>query len=188
MFSVSTVGLSVSVFVCTEIFFGFNILLSLAAYTKHKDQELRRTLLVYGAYFVMYGTFLVLLLVLSHGSWDANDTLTMKLMSVFVGGTFGYALWHKLSLIDPLIKGLYSLGFKTIPQLLMAWKILILGGAGVSFAMLLIVHLLTLIRLGQIFAHTKKLGYWDRNMKGLALAELGNEVSWTLVTLAWLMG
>lgn len=187
MLMVSTSGLSVSVFLCTEIFFAINIYLSFSAYKQHREKELFRTLLVYIAYFLMYGTFLVVLEVLTKGSWDSVDTQTMLFMVLFVSGALVYARIQKLPFLDPVVKGLYSLGFKTIPQLMMAWKIVAVGGSGIGIVMLVIVHILTSIRLGQIWFHAITMKRWDRNLIGLMLAEIGNEASWILVTIAWMM-
>jgi hypothetical protein len=51
--------------------------------------------------------------------------------------------------------------------------------------MLLAGHIAILTRLGQLWFALREAG-WDRNRLGAATSEVANEITWLLVTLAWL--
>ena len=76
--------------------------------------------------------------------------------------------------------------FKAIPQLALAYKIFMRGGAGLAGAAVITGHITILPRLGQLWFSIKEAG-WDRNRHGSALSELANEASWLVATLVWLL-
>jgi hypothetical protein len=53
-------------------------------------------------------------------------------------------------------------------------------------AMLLAGHIGIMTRLGQLWYAIREAG-WDRNRQGAVLSEIANEVTWILVTVAWLV-
>ena len=53
-------------------------------------------------------------------------------------------------------------------------------------AMLLTGHIGIMTRLGQLWFAIREAG-WDRNRLGVVLSETANEVTWILVTVAWLV-
>ena len=76
--------------------------------------------------------------------------------------------------------------FKAIPQLALAYKIAMRGGAGLAAAAIITGHITILARLGQLWFSIKEAG-WDRNRRGSAFSELANEISWLAATAVWLV-
>ena len=92
---------------------------------------------------------------------------------------------QRLGIADPMVKGWLAVFFKAIPQLALAYKIYLRGGAGLAAAAVITGHITILARLGQLWFSIQEAG-WDRNRRGSALSELANEGSWIIATLVWL--
>jgi hypothetical protein len=60
------------------------------------------------------------------------------------------------------------------------------GGQGLAGSALLASNFSILIRLALLGFAIAEAG-WDRSRKGAAMSEFANEVTWVLVTLAWLV-
>lgn len=86
---------------------------------------------------------------------------------------------------NAMVKGLFGVAYKSIPQVLLAWKFLAEGGSGTPGPSVVLGHATISIRLGQIYFMVKEAG-WDRNRFWLAVSESANELSWIIATLAWL--
>jgi hypothetical protein len=98
-------------------------------------------------------------------------------------------VWGKirgLTFTDPLVSGFLAVCYVGLPQLTLTYKIFTEGGAGMAGAMLLAGHIGIMTRLGQLWYAINEAG-WDRNRLGAALSEIANEVTWILVTVAWLV-
>jgi hypothetical protein len=126
------------------------------------------------------------MLMKSESVWDIRDSFTSLVVVVAVILAFVYSKAVSIATLDPIMKGVYSLIFKSVPQLIMAWKVSQMGGKGLNTVMVLTFHTLTLTRIYQISRGTNLNG-WDRNRRGLLISEIGNEITWSLVTAAWLM-
>ncbi len=181
----STHGLSVSMFLCTSLFILCNLSLAYAAYAEHHTRALREVVIIYAVGLGTYGVLLVTMLLYAEVKWDTYDQRTLLVVSACLLYVLGYAWIRCTPLLDPLMKGVYSLICKAVPQCVLALKIYALGGAGLPLVSILIFHTLTCLRIGQVFATIRGAG-WDRNRTGLLVSETGNELSWVCVTLAWL--
>jgi hypothetical protein len=118
--------------------------------------------------------------------WDGKDTFTAAMVA---GGVLLTLAWGKikhLTFTDPLVSGFLAVCFIGLPQLTLAYKIFTEGGAGMAGAMLLAGHIGIMTRLGQLCFAIREAG-WDRNRQGAVLSETANEVTWILVTVAWLL-
>jgi hypothetical protein len=182
MLSVSTQGLSTSAYLFTTIFVLINLFLALASHRAHPTKITRQTVIIYIAGVAIYSSWLVVLL-LSKNPWDSNDFVVTALVSLAVGATAVYAGVKEISLLDPVVKGVSALWMRAIPHLFLAWKLYDQGSTGMSVVTVILFHVLTLSRIFQIFRNRKTA--WDRNKTGLAIAEIGNEISWCAVTVAW---
>lgn len=183
----STEGLSTSMFTFTGVFLGINLYLALSDHAQKRSRESFQTVVIYAIGCLVYGSFLAVLAIKAESRWDDQDTLTAFFVFIIIAIAFLTAKLARISVLDPIMKGVYSLGFKAIPQVIMSWKILLVGGSGLSVSMIIIFHVLTLSRVFQIIrvAHIAKT--WNKNLIGLAISEVGNETSWMLVTLAWII-
>lgn len=182
----STRGLSTSMFLFTGLFVCINLYLSIASHKAQPSRVTRQTVAIYILGTVVYGSFLAVMLVKAESIWDMRDTFTGLVVIVALVSAFVYSKAKDIASLDPIMKGVYSLIFKSVPQVVMAWKVYQVGGQGLNTVMVITFHTLTLTRIYQICRRTSKTG-WDRNRRGLLISEIGNEITWSLVTVAWLV-
>jgi hypothetical protein len=172
-------------FLCTSLFILFNLSLAYAAYAEYHTRALREVVIIYAVGLGTYGLLLVTMLLYAAVSWDTYDQSTVCVVGTCLLYVLGYAWIRCIPFFDPLMKGVYSLICKAVPQCVLAFKIYTLGGAGLPLVSILIFHTLTCLRIGQILFTIRGVG-WDRHRTGLLVSETGNELSWMLVTYAWL--
>jgi hypothetical protein len=118
--------------------------------------------------------------------WRAADTNTALIVAV---GLVVVILWsyHKShGFSDPLVYSFFGVLFIGVPPITLACTIFKEGGHGLAGAAVLSGNVSILIRLALLGFTLAEAG-WDRNRKGAAMSEFANEMSWLLVTLAWLI-
>jgi hypothetical protein len=118
--------------------------------------------------------------------WDAKDTVTSLVVGAGLALVWLWAWRRHLGLADPMVHAGFAVCFIGLPQLTLAYKIFTVGGAGMAGLMLLAGHIGICTRLGQLWFTIREAG-WDRPRKAAAVGELANEITWLLVTLAWLV-
>ncbi len=179
-------GVNVSWLASWLTFLLINLTLTLRAHLSRPSRVTLQTVLTYAAWTTVIAADLGVMLWMGREVWDAKDTLTGAMVA---GGVLLTVLWGRLRglhLTDPLVSGLFAVCFIGLPQLTLAYKIFTEGGQGMAGAMLLAGHIGITTRLGQLWFAIREAG-WDRNRQGAALSEIANEVTWILVTAAWLM-
>lgn len=182
----STQGVSTSAYLFTWVSVSLNAYL---AFKSHKAKPSRTTLQTAGVQLlgvIIYCSFIVLVIVKGSNVWDWRDSLTSGLVVVGCVFTLIVAKKKKFGWKDPIVKGLLSLFAKAMPQVIMAYKVWQVGGKGLSGVMIVTFHILTITRIIQILITVNEFGI-DRNRRGLLISEIGNELSWALVTIAWLL-
>lgn len=182
MINNSTQGLSLSMFIFAFLFVSTNLTLGVGAHRAKASAVTKQILIILIIGVVVYFLFSLILAVKAEVIWDKNDTITTIIVINFSLVNFLYSRHKKLNFFDPLMKGNYSLIFKSIPQLFLAYKISQNGGSGLGIIFIISFHALTLARIFQIFQSISEAG-WDRNRIGLAVSEIGNEITWTIVTI-----
>jgi len=125
------------------------------------------------------------LLTMTSVEWSSRDTLSMVAVSLGVVSTLLVAQRKDLSIRDPMVKGYLAVLFKGVPQLILAYEIMLWGGQGVATLAIISGHATIISRLGQLWFSIKEAG-WDRNRIGSAISEIANEGSWIIVTIVWL--
>jgi len=180
----STKGLSTSMFLFATLFILVNLCLALAAHKATPSRAMMQVIVIYVLGVLTYSTLLGVMVVRAERMWDSLDTLTSSIVGVGLLCALIYVQVSRLRVLDPLMKGVYSLTCKSVPQFVLAWKVFYVSGTGLSLTAVIIFHMLTCMRIYQIFHEAWVCG-WDRNRRGLALAEVGNELSWVLVTIAF---
>lgn len=181
----STQGVSTSAYFFAWISLALNTHLSLHANRASRSRATVQVLIIQATGLVVYFVFLVVIYLKGNNVWDEKDNLTALLVfcSLFLTTVIGRRL--NLSWKDPVVRGVMGLCFKSVPQFIMAYKVWVVGGNGLSGLMMITWHLLTLTRIFQVLIIVREAG-WDRNRKGLLISEIGNEFSWLFVTAAWL--
>ena len=183
----TTQGVNVSWLASWLTFLLINLELTLRAHRLQPSRVTRQTVLTYAAWTTVIAADLALLLWRGTEGWDSKDTVTALVVGLGLLLTFLYAWRRGLSLTDPMVNAGCGMCFIGLPQLILAYKIFTVGGAGLAGAMLLAGHIGITTRLGQLWFAIREAG-WDRNRLAAALTELANESTWLLVTLAWWVG
>jgi hypothetical protein len=168
------------------LFLVINLTLTLRAHRSRPSRVTLQAVLTYGAWTTVIAACLGVLLWQGTELWEGTDTLTALLVALGLIITMFSAYRLGLGLTDPLVHAGGAVCFIGLPQLVLAYKIFTVGGAGMAGLMLLAGHIGIGTRLGQLWLAIREAG-WDRNRQGAALSELANEGTWILVTAAWLL-
>ena len=118
--------------------------------------------------------------------WNEKDTTTLVTTVFLTLAVLLMSYLQRLSLKDPMVKGSFAIAYKSVPQVLLAWKFLAEGATGTPGLSVLLGHVTIFVRLGQIYFMVREAG-WDRNRTWLAVSETANEISWIIATAAWIM-
>ncbi len=118
--------------------------------------------------------------------WTEKDDLNFKIYAIATIVVICIALLVRKPLTDAVVRGWIGFALKAIPQFFLAW--LMFGQPTASPSLLalvagLITIALRLIRLG----NPLKWVDWNRQKKGLAVAEYFNFVSWASIGVIWLI-
>jgi hypothetical protein len=162
-----------------------NLGLTIRAHHTQPSRVTLQTVWSYGTWTLVIAANLALLLWRGPGMWDAKDTTTTIIVGLGLLLALVWARWRHLPVTDPMVQGLFGVCCIGLPQITLAYKIFLEGGAGLAGGMLLAGHFAVLTRLGQLWFALREAG-WDRNRVGAAMSEAANEITWLLVTFAWL--
>ena len=183
MFTTSQ-GVSVSWYACWQVFLVLNLVLAIRAHRNQPSRVTFQIILSYVAWTTMVALDLVVMVWKNTGIWNIRDTITIALATIGTATTLTVAKQKQLTIADPMVKGYFAVFFKAVPQLVLAYNIMIGGGGGLAGIAIVTGHITILIRLGQLWFSIKEAG-WDRNRTGSALSEIANESSWIVATIAW---
>jgi hypothetical protein len=185
MISYSTIGLSESMFLCNTIVVTINLVLALKAHKIQSSINTKETVLIYFFGTLIYMSFLVTMAIKAESAWGNLDWITIQIVLGLIAVMLLYVKYNNISYRNPLLKGVVSLIMKIVPQLIMAYKIYEVGGQGLSVVTLIVFHVLTLLRIYKVW-ETKREMTSEKNRTGLLLSEIGNEISWIVVTIVWI--
>lgn len=172
-----------------------NIGLSIPPFMAKRSWVTIQPLVSYGCWLVMILLNIVAILVRGRTAirWTTSDQLTVLICLLGIAVTFVVSRYYcQLSAADPIVRGVYALFFKAVPQFLLAWNIAMAGGGELTAIALLMGHCTIFIRLFQIRESFKEMRVNPemevkrRYLVGSVISEVGNEFSWLVVTAAWL--
>jgi hypothetical protein len=163
-----------------------NLALTIRAHASRASRVTLQAIGSYAVWTVVIAADLMVLSIKGANTWDASDTVTALIVGLGLALTLlaAYRLGWKIT--DPMVHGLFGVFFIAVPQVTLAYTIVAEGGGGLAGAALLASNFAILIRLGLLGFAIAEAG-WDENRKGAAMSEFANEISWLLVTLAWLV-
>ena len=171
-------GLNLAIYAIFMAYILFTSLLSLNAYRIKPDITRKQTLIIFSQWAVYIG--IIVIVGFKKITWGQGDTV----VSVAVLILSAITIFKYKGFKDPYSKGLLAVWCKSVPQLWLAYTIILAGsGSGMPLVTLLAGHLTSIPRLVQVIISGR--GSWDRPSKGLLLGELGNVATWTVVTIAW---
>jgi hypothetical protein len=179
-------GVNLSWLAFWDAFLAVNLVLVIRAHRNQPSRVTVQTILSYASWCAVISACLGAMLWRGQELWDLGDTVTGGVVGLGLLLNWLQARRRHLAITEPLVMAGFGICFIGLPQLTLAYKILIQGGAGMAGLMLLAGHIGIFTRLGQLWFAIREAG-WDRNRKGAVLSELANEATWILVTAAWLM-
>ena len=163
-----------------------NLALTIRAHISRPSRVTLQAVGCYGLWTVIIASDLAVLLIRGLDIWRPADTITALVVAFGLLISYGEGYRRGWGLGDPIIQGYFGLLFIGVPQITLSYTIFQEGGRGLAGPALLASNISILIRLALLGFAIAEAG-WDRNRKGAALSEFANEVSWLLVTLAWLV-
>jgi hypothetical protein len=179
-------GVNLTWFVSWLIFLLLNLALTIRAHQNQPSRVTLQTVISYAAWTVVVAADLAVMVWKGTHVWGETDNIAALIVGLGVVLTVGLAYRLDLGIVDPMVKGWLAVFFKAVPQLALAYKIFMQGGAGLAVAAVITGHITILTRLGQLWFSIKEAG-WDRNRRGSALSEVANELSWLVATVVWLV-
>ena len=179
-------GVSVIHFSLAAIFVAFNLALGIGAHHAAPGRRTVQGLITYVVWLI--GSWgIVLAVALNAGyAWSVQDTTILSVALGLAFLTIAFGALRKRSIRDPMMLAFFAIISKSMPQLLIVWKILEEGGSGHPPLAIFVGHCTILIRLGQIYFMVRETG-WERNRFWLAISESAAELTWIAVTIAWLI-
>lgn len=177
--SVAQVGL-------VAMFLLFSLALGVGAHRASPSRTTRQGIATYSIWFVLILTIIGAIATNPAYQWNHKDTVTLVTAIILTIGALAVGTVRQLRLSDPMMKALFAIAYKSVPQVLLAWKFLAEGASGTPGLSVIVGHATILVRLGQIYFMVREAG-WDRNRFWLAVSEISNEVSWIIATIAWLV-
>jgi hypothetical protein len=163
-----------------------NLALTIRAHLRRPSRVTLQAIGSYALWTVIIASDLAILFIKGSDIWRASDTITAAIVGAGIAVTLLWGYRKGRGLGDPIVHGYFGVLFIGIPQITLAYTILQEGGQGLAGLALLASNFSILIRLALLGFAIAEAG-WDRNRKGAAMSESANEMTWLLVTLAWLI-
>lgn len=182
----TTAGVSITWLSFWAVFLLINLRLSWQAHRAAPSRITLQTVAIYSTWTSLLAVNLVVLLWQADSRWSPIDTLTSALAVLGVGSTLFIGARHGLGWRDPIVRGWLAVFFKAVPQLTLAWNMVLHGGAGISAFGVWAGHVTICTRIGQLLYGIREAG-WDRFRRGSLISELANEGSWIVATIVWVL-
>ena len=179
-------GSSIAQFGLVAAFLVFNLALGVGAHRSAPSRVTRQAIATYIIWLVLVAAIIVAAWTNPMYRWNEKDTTTLVTTVFLTIAVLLMSYLRRLSLKDPMVKGSFAIAYKSVPQVLLAWKFLAEGATGTPGLSVLLGHVTIFVRLGQIYFMVREAG-WDRNRTWLAVSETANELSWIVATAAWIM-
>ncbi|MBI2065046.1 MAG: hypothetical protein HYT62_03285 [Candidatus Yanofskybacteria bacterium] len=164
----------------------FHLALGVGAHRASPSRVTRQTIATYAIWFVLISAIISAAATNPAYRWNERETTQLLTAAVLTVIVLAATAIQRRKLSDPMVKASFAIAYKSVPQVLLAWKFLAEGASGTPGLSVVVGHLTILIRLGQIYFMVREAG-WDRNRVWLAVSETVNELSWVVATAAWLM-
>lgn len=179
-------SVSLSWLIFWEAFLVINMFLGFKSHRTAPTRLTKQTLWSYVAWMFVITSYLTLLFIKEKMLWGKEEITSTVVTLVGIFTTFIVFGLKRKSISDPIMKGYLALCFRSIPALFVAYMVYKFNGAGLSGVAIAAGHVTILTRLIPLGLSIKDAG-WDKNRVGSAISEIGNEISWLIVTIVWLI-
>ncbi len=163
----------------------FHLALGIGAHRAASSRVTRQTVFTYTFWFVLIVAIIGAVGTNPAYRWNEKETTQLLTAVTLTVAVLVASAAKNRKVSDPMVKALFAIAYKSVPQVLLAFKFLGEGASGTPILSVVVGHLTILIRLGQIYFMVEEAG-WDRNRVWLAVSETANEVSWIVASIAWL--
>lgn len=164
----------------------FHLALGIGAHKTAPSRVTRQAIATYAMWIVLMGTLVAVVAANPGYRWNGKEFGQLFTAGILTVVVIMIAIFGERSVSDPMMKALFAIAYKSVPQALLAFKFLAEGASGTPGLSVFVGHFTILVRLGQIYFMVREAG-WDRNRFWLAVSEGANELSWIAATLAWLI-
>ncbi len=180
-----TEGITVTLYWFNLAFMAINLSLAWKAYQLKREWNRLQGPIIYTVWIVLFGLHLI---VLRNVAWREHDTIFVLAALTVVAATSATSrAMYGLSYSDPLVRGWINGLCRFLPHGYLALCILQDGdGRGLASTTIWMGHISIFTRLAHVWLTAKKTGF-DRNLKGIVVAEAQSEVSWVIVTIVWVL-
>lgn len=179
-------GSSLVQFGQVAVYLLFHLSLAVGALRTGPNRVNRQLVATYAIWFVLICSILAAAASNPAYLWNDRETAILQVAGVLTVLVLGLTVVAGMKLTDPATKAMFAIAYKSVPQVLLAWKFLAEGASGTPVASVVIGHATILIRIVHIVFMVREAG-WDRNRFWLLVSETLNELSWIVATIAWLM-
>lgn len=179
-------GSSIVQFSLVAAFLLFHLALSISAHKSAPSRVTKQAIATYVTWLVLIVALIITVLYNPDYRWNEKETAQLATAGILSAIVVAIMVVSRLGFNDPMIKAFFAIAYKSVPQMLLAWKFLAEGATGTPGMSVVVGHLTIVIRLGQIYYMVQEAG-WDRNRTWLAWSEGINELSWIIATVAWLL-
>lgn len=181
----TTQGQLLSMFLLMQIYLGLHLVLALRAHQAQASRITAQAVAIYATWSVLLATNIAAFI--THGFvWKENDT---RLVIIIATGAAFLVLGAHITRVawgDPMLKSLFAMLCKAVPQFVMAFEIARVGGAGLPGLAMVVGNITIILRIVQVALSVREAG-WERNRAWLLASEVVNEASWAVVSIVWLM-
>lgn len=182
----TTEGISVTWLSFWGVFLLINLSLSSKAHQLQPSRVTYQTVFTYATWTVVVMFCIGIYIWRNATFWTPLDTWTTGLALCGIVATLIIGYRNRLTITDPIVRGYLGVFFKGVPQVALAYNIIMMGGAGISTFAIVTGHINICTRLGQVLMSLRE-ARWHRNRRGSAISETANESNWIVATIAWLM-
>ncbi len=181
----NTQSITVTFYLLMFLFILFNLSLSINAFLVDHKESSKRIVWIYANWTLLVG--LLLAIVSWKGVWKNTDNIVLILAFVATISVLVIGYKMNLSYRDSIIRGILACIYKGGPQLYLAYCIIQNHGASdLAPLAVWVANSTALLRIYQISFSIRQSG-WTRDLLGLVISESGNEITWMLVTVIWLL-
>ena len=161
-----------------------NLVLSIQAFLDVKDRIIKQTVINYATWTISI-TITLCVLLWQGAKWNSVDSLTFIIVAIGFTGLLIVKNKKNLDMYNPRLKAGTAILLKAVPQLMLAYNIILFGGSGIATYTIIIGHIMINLRILQVSLSARMVG-WDEHRKSIVFGELGNELSWIVATIAWI--
>lgn len=181
----SVQGVTINWLLCADLFVILNLYLMVGVHKKSRSRQSLQTLLIYANWVVLVTPMVII--TFFRCAWGRQDTLVASLIAGAAIIVFSWGHFSGRGLIDPVIRGLLVGLFRVVPHLYLSYCIIQAGsGSGIATKTVVAANITATARIITLYLAGRKTG-WDKGLVASILSEIGNEASWMIVTLIWLV-